>query len=63
MVNLIINKIMCDKLEHGVATQENSATTRVIMALALATNLICLVLSNLTWNTSKWGAVDGGSSC
>jgi hypothetical protein len=48
MVNLIINKIMCDKLEHGVATQENSATTRVIMALALATNLICLVLSNLT---------------
>jgi hypothetical protein len=48
MVNLIINEIICDKLEHRVTTQENSATTSAIMALALATNLICLVLSNLT---------------
>jgi hypothetical protein len=31
MVNSIINEIMCDKLEHGVATQKNSATTRVIV--------------------------------
>jgi hypothetical protein len=35
-------------MEHGVTTQENSATTRVIMALALVNSFIDLVLSNPT---------------
>jgi hypothetical protein len=35
-------------MEHGVTTQENSATTSAIMALALVINFVCLVLSNLT---------------
>jgi hypothetical protein len=46
--NWIINKSCVLKLEHGVTTQENCATTSVIMTLALATNLIYLVSSNLT---------------
>jgi hypothetical protein len=35
-------------LEHGVMTQENSATMSVIMALALIISFIYLMLSNLT---------------
>jgi hypothetical protein len=35
-------------LEHGVTTQENSATTSAIMTLALVISFICLVPSNLT---------------
>jgi hypothetical protein len=35
-------------MEHGVVTQENSATKSAIMALALVISLMCLVLSNLT---------------
>jgi hypothetical protein len=33
---------------YGVTTQENSATTSSIMALALVISFICLVLSNLS---------------
>jgi hypothetical protein len=50
-------------LEHGVMTQENSATTSVIMALALIISFIYLVLSNLTLIWARGGAVDGGGSC
>jgi hypothetical protein len=39
---------MCAKLELGVTTEENSATSSAIMALSLATKLLCLVPSNLT---------------
>jgi hypothetical protein len=39
----------------------NSATTSAIMALALVISLMCLVLSNLTWNMVKRGAVFGAS--
>jgi hypothetical protein len=35
-------------LEHGVTTQDNSATTSAIMALALIISLMHLVPSNLT---------------
>jgi hypothetical protein len=35
-------------MEHGVTTQDNSATTSVIMALALVISFIDLVLSNPT---------------
>jgi hypothetical protein len=35
-------------MEHGVTTQENSATTSVIMALTLVHSFIYLVLSNPT---------------
>jgi hypothetical protein len=34
-------------MKHGVNTQDNSATTSVIMALALVNSFIDLVLSNL----------------
>jgi hypothetical protein len=33
--------------EHGVTTQDNSATISAIMALALIINLICLMIGNL----------------
>jgi hypothetical protein len=33
---------------YGVTIQENSATTSVIMAVALVISFICLVLSNLS---------------
>jgi hypothetical protein len=35
-------------MEHGVITQDNSATTSAIMTLALVISSIDLVLSNLT---------------
>jgi hypothetical protein len=35
-------------IEHGVTTQDNSATTSAIMALALVISFICLVPRNLT---------------
>jgi hypothetical protein len=35
-------------MEHGVTTQENSATTSAIMAMALVISFIYLVPSNLT---------------
>jgi hypothetical protein len=35
-------------MEHRVTTQENSATTSAIMALALVNSFIDLVLSNPT---------------
>jgi hypothetical protein len=35
-------------MEHGVTTQDNSATTSAIMGLALAISTIDLVLSNPT---------------
>jgi hypothetical protein len=35
-------------MEHGVTTQENSATRSVIMVLALVNSFIDLVLSNPT---------------
>jgi hypothetical protein len=35
-------------MEHGVTTQENSATMSAIMALALVNSFIDLVLSNPT---------------
>jgi hypothetical protein len=47
---------MCAKLEHGVNTEENSATTSAIMTLSLATKLLCLVPSNLTYIMDKWGS-------
>jgi hypothetical protein len=45
MVKITLFRI---KLEHGVTTQDNSATTSAIMALALVISFICLVPSNLT---------------
>jgi hypothetical protein len=41
---------------NGVTTQDNSATTSAIMALALVISFICLVPSNLTWNMGKRGS-------
>jgi hypothetical protein len=35
-------------MEHGVTTQDNSATTSAIMALALVISIMRLVPSNLT---------------
>jgi hypothetical protein len=35
-------------MEHGVTTQDNSATTGTIMALALVISLMRLVPSNLS---------------
>jgi hypothetical protein len=35
-------------MEHGVITQDNSATTGAIMALALLISLMCLVPSMLS---------------
>jgi hypothetical protein len=35
-------------MEHGVTTQDNSATTSAIMALAFVMSFIDLVLSNPT---------------
>jgi hypothetical protein len=43
-------------MEHWVTTQENSATTSAIMALALVISLMRLVLSNLSWKIGKMGA-------
>jgi hypothetical protein len=48
MITRWLNKIMLYKMEHGVTTQENSATTSAIMALALVNSFIDLVLSNPT---------------
>jgi hypothetical protein len=42
-------------MEHGVTTQDNSATTSAIMALALVISSIDLVLSNPTWKMGKRG--------
>jgi hypothetical protein len=51
-------------MEHGVTTQENSATTSAIMALALVNSFIDLVLSNPAWKMGKRGQQwFGGSSC
>jgi hypothetical protein len=43
-----LNNIILYELEHGMTTQDNSATTSAIMALALVISFICLVPSNLT---------------
>ena len=43
-------------MEHGVTTQDNSATTSAIMALALVISSIDLVLSNPTWKMGKRGS-------
>jgi hypothetical protein len=51
-------------MEHGVTTQDNSATTSAIMALALVISSIDLVLSNPTRKMAKRGRQwFGGSSC
>jgi hypothetical protein len=42
-------------MEYRVTTQDNSATTSVIMALALVISSIDLVLSNTTWKMDKRG--------
>jgi hypothetical protein len=44
-------------------TQDNSATTSAIIALALVISLMRLVPSNLTWNMGKRGSGSGGNSC
>jgi hypothetical protein len=43
-------------MEHGVTTQDNSATTSAIMALALVISLMRLVPSNLPEIWAKGGA-------
>ena len=48
MLTQWLNKIISYKMEHGVTTQDNSATTSAIMALALVISSIDLVLSNPT---------------
>jgi hypothetical protein len=58
-----LNKIILYLTEHGVTTQDNSATTSAIMALALVISFRCLVPSNLTWNMGKKESGSGGSSC
>jgi hypothetical protein len=40
-------------MEHGVTTQDNSATTSDVMALALVISSKDLVLSNPTWKMRK----------
>jgi hypothetical protein len=42
-------------MEYGVNTQDNSATTSAIMALALVISSIDLMLSNPTWKMGKRG--------
>ena len=42
-------------MEHGVTTEENSATTSAIMALALVYSLMDLVLINPTLKMGKRG--------
>jgi hypothetical protein len=48
MLTRWLNKNILCYMEHGVATQDNSATTSAIMALALVISSIDLVLSNPT---------------
>jgi hypothetical protein len=48
MLTRWLNKIISYQMEHGVTTQNNSATTSAIMALALVISCICLVPNNLT---------------
>jgi hypothetical protein len=49
-------------MKHGVTTQDNSATTSAIMALALVISLMHLVLSNL-FEICVRGVGSGDSSC
>jgi hypothetical protein len=42
-------------MEHGVTTEDNSATTSAIMAPASVISFIDLVLSNPTWKIGKRG--------
>jgi hypothetical protein len=51
-------------MEHGVTTQDNSATTSAIIALALVISSIDLVLSNPTLKWARGGRQwFGGRSC
>jgi hypothetical protein len=50
-----LNKSILYQTEHGVTTQENSATMSAIMALAFVNSFIDLVLSNFTWKMGKRG--------
>ena len=47
-------------MEHGVTTQDNSATMSATMALALVISFIDLVLSNPTWKMGKRGRRGSG---
>jgi hypothetical protein len=44
-------------MEHGVTTQDNSATTSAIMALALVISIMCLVPTTLPKIWARGGAV------
>jgi hypothetical protein len=48
MLTRWLNKNILYQMEHGVTTQDNSATTSDILALALVISSIDLVLSNPT---------------
>jgi hypothetical protein len=51
-------------MEHGVTTQDNSATTSAIMTLALVISSVDLVIINPTWKMGERGRQwFGGSSC
>jgi hypothetical protein len=48
LLTRLLNKNILCYMEHGVTTQDNSATMSAIMALALVISSIDLVLSNPT---------------